>query len=108
MSELKFAVRQLLKNPGFTTIAVLTLALGIGANTALFSVVNGVLLRPLPFSQQERRVTLYDRRAHGAGGSGARRAFARHQSGKKTGVFRRGPRSRPRPGTYSNSSKYAL
>jgi putative ABC transport system permease protein len=60
MSELKFAIRQLVKNPGFTAVAVLTLALGIGANTALFSVVNGVLLRPLPFYQQERLVTLWE------------------------------------------------
>src|SRR2546425_8602376 len=60
MNDLKFAFRQLLKQPGFTTVAVLTLALGIGANTALFSVVNGVLLRPLPFHEQERLVTLWE------------------------------------------------
>src|SRR5438874_13503547 len=60
MNDLKFAIRQLLKNPGFTAVAVLTLALGIGANTALFSVVNGVLLRPLPFREQERLVTLWE------------------------------------------------
>src|SRR5215467_12577004 len=60
MNELKFAIRQLVKNPGFTAVAVLTLALGIGANTALFSVVNGVLLRPLPFRQQERLITLWE------------------------------------------------
>src|SRR5437773_12097509 len=60
MSDLKFAFRQLLKNPGLTAVAVLTLALGIGANTALFSVVNGVLLRPLPFREQERLVTLWE------------------------------------------------
>jgi predicted permease len=54
MNDLKFAFRQLLKNPGFTAVAVLTLALGIGANTAIFSLVDAVLLKSLPVHQPER------------------------------------------------------
>ena len=61
MNNFKSALRQLTNAPGFTFVAVLTLALGIGANTAIFSVINGVLLRPLPFEEPERLMRLYER-----------------------------------------------
>src|SRR5438067_1351120 len=77
MNDLKFAFRQLLKNPGFTTVVVLTLALGIGAATAIFSFVDAVLIRPLPFKDADRLVMIWERNP----------AQGYDQNGAATGTF---------------------
>jgi putative ABC transport system permease protein len=60
LKDLKYTIRSLLKHPGFTVVAVITLALGIGANTAIFSLVNAVLIRPLPFPNADRLVMVWE------------------------------------------------
>ena len=67
MNDVRFACRQLLKNPGFTAVAMLTLALGIGANTAIFSLINIVLFRPLPAAQPQQIVSVGPMGKHGLG-----------------------------------------
>jgi predicted permease len=66
LRDLRFGTRALARNPGFSVLAILVMALGIGANVALFTVVHSVLLKPLPFKDQDRLVRLYEADAHGA------------------------------------------
>src|SRR6266480_5699832 len=61
LNVIQYGLRQVINNPGFTFVSALTLALGIGANTAIFSVVNALLLRPLPYPYSERLVLLRER-----------------------------------------------
>jgi hypothetical protein len=69
LEDVQYGLRVLWKNPRFLTVAVVTLALGIGANTALFSVVNGVLLNPLPYPHPEELVTLHESKPNFSTGS---------------------------------------
>src|SRR4051812_15355727 len=67
MQDLRYAIRMLMRKPGFASVAILTLALGIGANTAIFSVVNATMLEPLPFPNRERLVMVWEHFYKGGG-----------------------------------------
>ncbi len=85
LKDIRYGIRGLLKQPGFTLIAVVTLALGIGANTAIFSLVRGVLLRPLPFSQPESLIGIRESKVgEGHGNPMAWRSFAEFRDRAQT------------------------
>src|SRR5215213_2849936 len=84
MHDVRYALRSFARSPTFTVVAVLTLTLGIGANTAIFSVVNGVLLRPLPYARAHEIVQVWSTSAAEPKGSHAPAGFLELQRSNRT------------------------
>ena len=86
LQDVRYALRTLRRSPAFVTITVLTLALGIGANLAIFTVVNDVLLQPLPFREPERLVRVFDDLG-GAGAKNVGMSVPELQDLERSGIF---------------------